>query len=87
MAMMLLSRRRPRARHAIVCLNGVAAVFNRERKVRKGNRRRVRRRQRAGKLQLKYTHLKILRKELKVSNGFKIAHIHAYISNFGIVLK
>ena len=70
MAMMLPSRRNPQARHAIVCLNGVAAVLDPERKIRKGNQRTTRRRQRVGRCQHKYMHSKILRKELKVSRRF-----------------
>lgn len=72
MDMMLLSRRNPRGRVATVCLNGVAVVVGLvERRTREeGKQRRKRRRQRAGRLQLKYMHLKILRKELKVRMEF-----------------
>lgn len=70
MDMMLQKRRNPQAKHAIVCLNcAVVAVAPKER-IRKENQMIVKRRQRAGKLPRRYTHLKILKKELKVRDGF-----------------
>lgn len=70
MDMMLQKRRNPQAKHAIVCLNcAVVAVAPKER-IRKENQMIVKRRQRAGKLPRRYMHLKILKKELKVRNGF-----------------
>lgn len=71
MDMMLQKRRNPQAKHVIVCQNGAAVAVVLKERIRKENQRIAKRRRRAGKLPHRYMHLKILKKELKVRNGYK----------------
>jgi len=68
MDMMPPSRRNPLGKHVIVGQNGVAAVLDLERRTRK--RSQMKKRLKTRRLQVRYMHLKILRRESKGWSGF-----------------
>ena len=67
-------RKKLLAKHAIACQNGVAAVSDQGRRKLKEKKqtRNQRKARRLWSFQLKYTHLKISKKELRVSNGLSV---------------